>query len=347
MSHLNFNPRSPYGERLGGKLRPGVELLISIHAPHTGSDKTAVFKTAKQVQFQSTLPIRGATAPDVRSVSGSLISIHAPHTGSDSSARSALSIVSVFQSTLPIRGATSFMDAGKRQRYFNPRSPYGERHILFRFPLVTSISIHAPHTGSDFALVRRCHQSGISIHAPHTGSDGYKCKHSLCMVISIHADGSGHNLQSHFNPRSPYGERPTDTQYVKYCFRFQSTLPYGERPVPVAYLCGSFQISIHAPHTGSDDTSYPILNANNISIHAPHTGSDQDTGRKVRISLYFNPRSPYGERPERSTADVPQIPISIHAPHTGSDASFLPDAGGCLDFNPRSPYGERPAWHLD
>ena len=35
--------------------------------------------------------------------------------------------------------------------------------------------------------------------------------------------------------------------------------------------------------------------------------------------LYFNPRSPYGERPSRMPAAVLAMRISIHAPLTGSD----------------------------
>ena len=80
--------------------------------------------------------------------------------------------------------------------------------------------------------------------------------------------------------------------------------------------------------------------------------------------LYFNPRSPYGERLQnhlrrplakqfqstlplrgatlsRSITTV-VIPISIHAPLTGSDWSDFRASPNRPDFNPRSPYGERP-----
>ena len=33
-----------------------------------------------------------------------------------------------------------------------------------------------------------------------------------------------------------------------------------------------------------------------ISIHAPRTGSDQGNRRRGRRLIYFNPRSPHGER---------------------------------------------------
>ena len=78
----DFNPRSPYGERL---------LAISLQI---------VF-----AEFQSTLPLRGATFLPADRMSHQ-----------------------EFQSTLPLRGATR----AEKNRvggfvYFNPRSPYGER----------------------------------------------------------------------------------------------------------------------------------------------------------------------------------------------------------------------------
>ena len=104
----DFNPRSPYGERRGG----------------VGND-------AKDGQFQSTLPIRGATNQNQLPRPQQLISIHAPHTGSDSSCALRLTVTHIFQSTLPIRGATHCRPCHLGQHY---------------------ISIHAPHTGSDLTF---------------------------------------------------------------------------------------------------------------------------------------------------------------------------------------------------
>ena len=58
-----------------------------------------------------------------------------------------------------------------------------------------------------------------------------------------------------------------------------------------------------------------------ISIHAPLTGSDIISAGRYCPASYFNPRSPYGERPGRNS--------HIH--------SFF-------HFNPRSPYGGRLLW---
>ena len=148
----------------------------------------------------------------------------------------------------------------------------------------------------------------ISIHAPRTGSDGSPGKRML--------------LFGNFNPRSPHGER------------------HQGRGTKMTFS----QISIHAPRTGSDhDRLHGGRSREPISIHAPRTGSDgrclsrwrravlfQSTlpARGATVSfpgvmpflIYFNPRSPHGERPER------------------------PDSGRSRepDFNPRSPHGERP-----
>ena len=56
-----FNPRSPYGERPGDYVPQNVGSQISIHAPLTGSDDESTAQIEADLQFQSTLPLRGAT----------------------------------------------------------------------------------------------------------------------------------------------------------------------------------------------------------------------------------------------------------------------------------------------
>ena len=145
-----------------------------------------------------------------------------------------------FQSTLPLRGATvtsgfwsAFVD------YFNPRSPYGERHTvlimlysgwnfnprspygerllcLFRHNREPYISIHAPLTGSDTEPQIRRLKLRISIHAPLTGSDVFglssiqatdKFQSTLPLRGATGGDPGGISGVGDFNPRSPYGER--------------------------------------------------------------------------------------------------------------------------------------------
>ena len=62
-----------------------------------------------------------------------------------------------------------------------------------------------------------------------------------------------------------------------------------------------------------------------------------------RRSRNFNPRSPHGERLCLQSAIERDVSISIHAPRTGSDTAFQRGDTGFQHFNPRSPHGERHA----
>ena len=169
----DFNPRSPCGERPDLGYDDLLELDISIHAPHAGSDSVVDQPQLYLQKFQSTLLMRGATippyfhsslflisihAPHAGSDSGyadvyggeAAISIHAPHAGSDSCTTSAPPSAGSFQSTLPMRGATMASEEAK---------------------IIANISIHAPHAGSDPPAEFNNSRDKISIHAPHAGSD--------------------------------------------------------------------------------------------------------------------------------------------------------------------------------
>ena len=191
------------------------------------------------MQFQSTLPARGATLSGWTALQARTISIHAPRTGSDKKRNDLVARGLIFQSTLPARGATK----------------YNERHAID-----FTISIHAPRTGSDLHNACQCGNLLISIHAPRTGSDQHGWRISPAQPISIHAPRTG-------SDRFPRLLRPTG--------KFQSTLPargatagvgqssrrscdfnprspHGERRARTPALAPCEQISIHAPRTGSD-----------------------------------------------------------------------------------------------
>ena len=78
-----------------------------------------------------------------------------------------------------------------------------------------------------------------------------------------------------------------------------------------------------------------------ISIHAPRVGSDTSPCCGYADVLYFNPRSPCGERRCKPAAYGVCCQISIHAPRVGSDVFRKIGQTGHLHFNPRSPCGER------
>ena len=110
---LDFNPRSPCGER------------------HV-DDYLTVFDRL----FQSTLPVWGATLPGCGFPPASVISIHAPRVGSD--VRRVL--CPEHQHSISIHAPRVGSDSTTtvflwRTRNFNPRSPCGER-LGFLFPLL-------------------------------------------------------------------------------------------------------------------------------------------------------------------------------------------------------------------
>ena len=58
-------------------------------------------------------------------------------------------------------------------------------------------------------------------------------------------------------------------------------------------------------------------------------------------ALYFNPRSPWGERLVPNRLTWQHWKISIHAPRGGSDRPANARCAPKHHFNPRSPWGER------
>ena len=65
-------------------------------------------------------------------------------------------------------------------------------------------------------------------------------------------------------------------------------------------ICGFyrylFEISIHASRMGCDNMAVRLPPWQAISIHASRMGCDGKAGRRYTVSMYFNPRIPYGMR---------------------------------------------------
>ena len=124
----HFNPRSPHGERLSvSSSRLWQALHFNPRSPH-GERRYQLLINHQHLQFQSTLPARGAT----KGVAGSEYEY-------------------IFQSTLPARGATRFSMSGCA-RYVRFQSTLPARGATPRMKtcrLDEVISIHAPRTGSD------------------------------------------------------------------------------------------------------------------------------------------------------------------------------------------------------
>ena len=168
-----FNPHSPYGER---PRRPSRTVRMRYFNPRSPCGERQQHKKARyhrHSKFQSTLPVWGATGKTAHPTMRGLISIHAPRVGSD--------LRSDRKSLLP--------------RYFNPRSPCGERpRPVFDLRAKAGFQSTLPVWGATMKQLRsgtgglfqstlpvwgatfpenstRYRANGISIHAPRVGSD--------------------------------------------------------------------------------------------------------------------------------------------------------------------------------
>ena len=184
------------GSDIVGTMLSGTTSVFQSTLPARGATAFRSTSPPQSAEFQSTLPARGATScrtPAARSsrdfnprsphgerrLGANLqqphiaISIHAPRTGSD---------------------------VGKDRRlrgvpYFNPRSPHGERlDALDKRIRVNLFQSTLPARGATTISLLFCACTTISIHAPRTGSDP-----------RLHSTAT---KSRHFNPRSPHGERP-------------------------------------------------------------------------------------------------------------------------------------------
>ena len=100
----DFNPRSPYGERLSLLVYTQHRIVISIHAPLTGSDYLE-HRSLSAVAISIHAPLTGSDLRDLTDDMYLCISIHAPLTGSD--CRYAAKIVALQQISIhaPLTGS--------------------------------------------------------------------------------------------------------------------------------------------------------------------------------------------------------------------------------------------------
>ena len=193
----------------------------------------------REVTFQSTLPMWGATRnPGTLGVL-SHISIHAPHVGSDQERRGG-------------HGA---------YHYFNPRSPCGERPARYSDP---SSAVH-------FNPRSPCGERRITI--------------------------AGNSRLNNFNPRSPCGERQVACKNDDWTGQFQSTLPMW------GATCGIQADCVFSPIFQS---TLPMWGATKMAARNQPCKIFQSTlpmwGATTFIAFlsdgfaHFNPRSPCGER---------------------------------------------------
>ena len=124
----NFNPRSPHGERrnLHSILLSSVRAHFNPRSPH-GERLDAALNEVGYLEFQSTLPARGATVLAAKFAVSHFISIHAPRTRSDTEVRT-MELEYIISIHAPRTGSDPAASQSQpAASNFNPRSPHGER----------------------------------------------------------------------------------------------------------------------------------------------------------------------------------------------------------------------------
>ena len=153
-------------------------------------------------------------------------------------------------------------------------------------------------------------------------------------------------MRYHFYPRSPCGERQTQTQKTPhFTSYFYPRSPCGERQGPAVKGYRRSSISIHALLAESD-VCVIIVN-----VLVWHFYPRSPCGERLCsllffiLKIYFYPRSPCGERLCILCSMIYKNVISIHALLAESDGPGPARLASRFNFYPRSPCGERqPLW---
>ena len=192
------------------------DVVISIHAPHAGSDWIVANTERGKSYFNPRSPCGERRGSRADRLFRDYFNPRSP-CGERRASGDAIHRAVTFQSTLPMRGATS-------QAFFED--------------VCNGISIHAPHAGSDDRYQLWRSERVISIHAPHAGSDARETSFLVSEVISIHAPHAGSD--------------DSCLRAASNRLRFQSTLPMRGATKSHRHVGAGGWISIHAPHAGSD-----------------------------------------------------------------------------------------------
>ena len=219
-----------------------------------------------------------------------------------------------FQSTLPARGATAPTSSLRGSTtHFNPRSPHGERPRKCTLPHKQGIiSIHAPRTGSD-----RSETGEVTRTTPFQST-------LPARGATWGRGASAATGKTHFNPRSPHGERPAGVREgLVRRRRFQSTLPARGATAARVVLFPLAQFQSTLPARGATFWTWFYGDAHYFNPRSPH-GERRGDNAAPAVAADFNPRSPHGERRGGGNRDGVRPRISIHAPRTGSDRTSSP-----------------------
>ena len=123
----------------------------------------------------------------------------------------------------------------------------------------------------------------ISIHAPRVGSD--------------ERFGEIWEMDKRFQSTLPVWGATVCIYAMRYAAeKFQSTLPVWGATQKHSTACASCLFQSTLPVWGATLHDHWRATDQEISIHAPRVGSDRCNQRLGLCGIYFNPRSPCGER---------------------------------------------------
>ncbi len=125
-----------------------------------------------ELEFQSTLPVKGATRQPDKRESVNTVSIHAPSEGSDPfyCLRTVQSKVSIHA---PSEGSDNFCDLLRFLRRVSIHAPSegSDLRLLLSMTLLMSFQSTLPVKGATSPSAPSCAVAYVSIHAPSEGSD--------------------------------------------------------------------------------------------------------------------------------------------------------------------------------
>ena len=258
--------------------------------------------------------------------------------------------------------------------YFNPRSPCGERLTLSGMALLlekfqSTLPVWGATRRCPSWTQKRIFQSTLPVWGATT-SPVFPAT-DVTFQSTLPVWGATHDCLTlpicarNFNPRSPCGERPLAVVIFCAQIHFNPRSPCGERRnvLNAPEFPALFQSTL--PVWGATTSGRaPLRRALTFQSTLPVWGATSLAGSYTMYLIYFNPRSPCGERPHSRRLHHRKLAISIHAPRVGSDTilygcgdlnnsfqSTLPVWGATaktweqvsklVNFNPRSPCGER------
>ncbi|EFR40816.1 hypothetical protein HMPREF9162_2208 [Selenomonas sp. oral taxon 137 str. F0430] len=395
-SFKTFQSTRPVRGATGAKNVTAVISDVSIHAPRAGRDRrpkqqpcaaagfnprapcgarrTVNFSVALHLLFQSTRPVRGATAKEVGRPFHGFVSIHAPRAGRDARQQGLPSggirfnprapcgarlddgeaklYAYTFQSTRPVRGATAAVHLRAcTGGCFNPRAPCGARPTTrICRPSSRRFNPRAPCGARRSTHMDIGARAGFNPRAPCGARHPVKPCNYYIVSVSIHAPRAGRDalvlllcIPKYVSIHAPRAGRDLlGAGIMQRRESFNPRAPCGARRGSLYLGAGRYKFQSTRPVRGATGSGESLGDVIGVSIHAPRAGRDAP-GR----GNYAAPGEFQSTRPVRgATAATPQGDmsdgVSIHAPRAGRDSSIASLQNVSGSFNPRAPCGARP-----